>query len=117
LIVKITGSGKPGQAGHLQLEVNNCNSIVLTSVSWLTNLDNTDGFPDHLKPGKHTYKIPIAAFPSLLIHSSETTQKIIGKITFRYGNSEMGEVEIEQGSEITIERLYDSGFSLDEFGF
>jgi hypothetical protein len=117
VIVKITGSGKPGQAGHLQLEVNNCNSIVLTSVSWLTNLDNTDGFPDHLKPGKHTYKIPIAAFPSLLIHSSETTQKIIGKITFRYGNSEMGEVEIEQGSEITIERLYDSGFSLDEFGF
>ena len=121
VIIVCSGSGKAGQAGEIEITIDNSmNSVSLTSLCLFVREISSlqQGYSDlRSVPARErvTYKIQIPNSPELPLDSDRETLRLTGELNFYFADIEAGSFALDSNSLITIHQMFSSGFKSDVF--
>ena len=122
VIVKCSGSGRPGEADILKVEINNPNTVAIADLKLIINqLDNLQQGTELVgtvgPKATQTFNIEIPNWPELPPSHNGNALLLKGKLEFQYQNAEMGTAELDQDSAIEVKQIFSSGLEsgLDDF--
>lgn len=116
VLVTCSGKGKANKQGELTITIDNFNSVPLTNL-WL-RINEISELEQPLEKNvlannKLTLNININV-PSLSPNHQGDILPLTGELTFKFANAETKSISLSNDSSMVIERIFDSGFSLDD---
>ena len=120
VIVTCQGIGKAGQAGTIDVQFHNLNSLPLTNlklyVEEIEELRNGFLIESTISSNQEiTLTIPLTKCPGLLPTESEKCVDLTGRIEFFFAGTELGKTPISQTSKLNVKQFFNSGFDIGEF--
>jgi len=122
VVVKCSGSGRPGEAGILKVEINNPNTVAIADLKLVVNqiegLQQGSELVGTVGPKEtQTFDVEIPNWPELPPSHDGNALLLKGKLEFQYQNAEMGTAELDQDSVIEVKQIFSSGLEsgLDDF--
>jgi len=122
VIVKCSGSGRPGEPDTLKVEINNPNPVVIADLRLVVNqidsLQQGTELVGTVGPKEtQTFDIEIQNWPELPPSHNGNSLPLKGKLEFQYQNAEMGTAELDEDSAVEVKQIFSSGLEsgLDDF--
>ncbi len=114
------GEGESGQAGKLELTINNLNEVPLTQLCLYINEFNElrTGYSLDVKvPAgqKTSIQVPISNCPELSPHCEGNQLALTGELRFQFAGVEFGTASLDSESLLTVKQMFSSGLDIDDF--